>query len=232
MNSYVTIANTTSPTYDQAVGFNGLTTREVIMAYSHSGFSSFPCATSMFLDMMQLSHLRRRCAARPGTVSDLIPEARSIFRHIQDFNTSEWKETYPATDDFVLLAETFKAAIILYGLLTLPRLLAAQCHCPDSASTDIPRLYYRTLLFNFVVKGMDTVERNECFTWPIAVLGVAFHDGAPMIQSTLLQYLDGIIMRPGVDCGAVTLMLRLREFWGSGKSNWEDCFYRSTSVLA
>lgn len=232
MPSYATVANTTSPTNDQVMGFDMLTTEEVMLVYSHSGFSSFPCATVMFLDMMQITRLRQRCARKPQAVEDLVSEARSVFRQIQDFRTSDWKETYPRSDDSILLAETFKAAVILYGLLSLPRLLSSQCSSPDDDITESPRLYYRTLLFNLVVAGMTTVERNECFTWPIAVLGAAFHDGAPMVQNTLLQYLDGIIMRPGVDCGAVTLTSRLREFWESGKSTWEGCFYKSTSVLA
>lgn len=232
MSSYAMVANTTSPTHDQVIGFDMLTAEEVVMVYSHSGFSSFPCATAMFLDMMQITRLRRRCARNPKAVYDILPEAGSVFRQLQDFKTSEWKETYPLSDDSLLLAETFKAAIILYGLLSLPKLLASQCSCPDDATIANPRLYYRALLFDLVIKGMSTVERNECFTWPIAVLGAAFYDGAPMVKGSLVQYLDGIIMRPGVDCGAVTLVLRLREFWESGKSNWEGCFYKSTSVLA
>ncbi|KAJ3499278.1 hypothetical protein NLG97_g441 [Lecanicillium saksenae] len=229
---YATVANTTSPMHDQVVGFNVLTNAEIIMAYSHSGFSSFPCATTMFLDMMQITHFRRCCAADSSAAQELMPQARDVFCRLQDFNASEWKETYPVTEQFELLAETFRAAIILYGILSLPPLLSSQCACPDYATTERPHLYYRTLLFNLVAKGMKTLERNECFTWPIAVLGVAFWDGSPMIHNTLLQYLDGIIMRPGVDCGAVTLTLRLREFWASNKSSWEGCFYRLTSVLA
>lgn len=186
----------------------------------------------MFLDMIQITRLRCRCAADPNAVYDLIPEARKVFRQIQDFNTEEWKEIYPASDDYQPLAETFQAAIILYGLLSLPRLLTAQCKCPEGTEAENARAYYSAHLFNLVTTGMATVERNECFTWPIAVLGVAFHEDAPAIQRVLLDWLDGIILRPGVDCGAVTLVLRLREFWESGKKTWEGCFYKSTSVLA
>lgn len=232
MPSYATVANTTSPANDQVVGFDMLTAEEVMLVYSHSGFSSLPCATAVFLNMMQINRLRRRCAWKPQAVEDLVPEACSVFRQLQDFKTCEWIESYPRSDDFILLAETFRAAIILYGLLSLPRLLSSQCNGPHEASIESPRLFHRTHLFNLVVEGMAKVERNECFTWPIAILGAAFHDGAPIVQDTLLGYLDGIIMRPGVDCGAVTLTLRLREFWESGKSTWEGCFYKSTSVLA
>ncbi|KAJ4152723.1 hypothetical protein LMH87_009247 [Akanthomyces muscarius] len=54
----------------------------------------------------------------------------------------------------------------------------------------------------------------------------------PLEQERVLGYIENIRRQSGVDCGAATLVGIIPRFWESGKSAWDQCFYKPCQVLS
>lgn len=132
-----------------------------------------------------------------------------------------------------LFGRVYQAAAGLYMLLSLPQPLARLFSGTSNAECDeAARRRQRTILFQAINEARGPLANLQCGTWPLAVLGVAYHDGTPEEHAAIIRLLrESHRSTTNADCGAGTLIRDLPEFWASGKTGWEDCFYKPSHAL-
>ncbi|KAG5927172.1 hypothetical protein E4U42_002520 [Claviceps africana] len=246
MTVIANVANTTSPSHDLGTGCIYPGKDETRQLYSSTLYPSFPCATSLFMDMMRITELRSQqpsCAtSRDVQLRQSIVE---VFQSIDEFAPDGWTERYPLprTRDIAMIARTFKASVALYGVLALGKhqacwIGAASPFFPSLISSDGTGTY-RSLrralsshLSVVVEEAMRKLSNQESLSWPLSVLGVGVADGTEAEREFVKKSLFEVGMDPNADAGPMDSRGMLLEFWQSGRVQWDECFCRPTLVLA
>lgn len=258
-----TMANTTSPADDQIHGFMDWSTPEICTVYTTTMYSEMPCPTHLFLDIIRINRLRTQATAGVSYKDVIYSHARDIFASIESFSPENWTEPYsvPEKPEMTLVANIFKTAVALYGILSLPpppppppprsRSLPPPTSTtgvsvpvvsdgawpqhpkpPTMLSCEKSRLAFRQKLMREVCEATENKAIKIYLAWPLAVLGAALFDGSASDRTTVEQCLLKIRVPPQTYCGPTTSLTKLRAFWTSGKRGWEDCFDEPCSVLA
>ncbi|KAG5979430.1 hypothetical protein E4U55_005177 [Claviceps digitariae] len=249
MTVIANVANTTSPSHDLGTGYIYPSRDEIRHLYSSTLYPSFPCATSLFMDMMRITELRHQhqsCGSSRDAQMQLQQSIIEVFKSIDEFVPEDWTERYqlPQTRDITMIARTFKASVALYGVLALGKYQA--CWIGAAASPFFPSLTksggsgtYRSLrralsrhLGVVVEEAMRTLSNQESLSWPLSVLGVGVADGTAADREFVKKSLFEVGMDPNADAGPMDSRGMLLEFWQSGRTQWDECFRRPTLVLA
>ncbi|KAJ3482209.1 hypothetical protein NLG97_g7631 [Lecanicillium saksenae] len=213
------VGNTVSSVQDQVSEINDWNDADVMRVYTRLYFNGFSCPSRMFLAIHHITQLRVAAAALDCAIpisDDLFITAASIAREIRDFSASLWSETYQIPP---------QPLIALYGRVYQA---AAGIAMGDVAA----RWHQRTILFQAIEEARGPLKAFKCGTWPLAVLGVAYHDGTPDEHATIIRLLmEAHRNTTNADCGAGMLMRDLSEFWASGRTGWDDCFYKPSHAL-
>lgn len=241
-----TACNTTSPAGNQIIGVKDWSRNQVRLAYSFSSRDALPCPTELMFELIEITRLRTAVYTGRLARTQLYRRARKMAQAVGSFNPETWTEISYDTDSAARKgqARLFKAAVSLYAILSLPprltkpfalSLLPPQSS-PDSsitASTGVrvmlAREYYSTQLFQLCRELWDTLDGAN-MGWPMAVLGVAVLNN-PSQQDQLVAWLNDLCWIPGSKGGPNALLPLLVEFWASGKTQWDDCFYKPINVL-
>ncbi|KAJ3490004.1 hypothetical protein NLG97_g5876 [Lecanicillium saksenae] len=211
-----TACNTTSPPADQIHGFSDWSRKEVRLAYSHTGRPMLPCPTALFLEIIEITRLRRLVYTGERSRTQLFRIAVKIARAVDEFAPECWTESYDTHGPKCLLsARLFKTATTLYALLSLPprlsNLFASQ---PPTSNVMTSIQHHRDKLFALFAEAWEELSRKS-LGWPSAVLGVAVVDNPEQCQQ-LRTWLDAMRWIPSTDGGTHNLMPLLKEFWVSG----------------
>ncbi|TQW00584.1 hypothetical protein V2A60_001655 [Cordyceps javanica] len=228
------LSNTTSPAGCQLLGFHKFKDKQVLQVYTAGFFNLLPCPSCLFLEIHRITRLRVAVTtASPAMIHGLVPIATGIAKRIAGFSPGAWKESYdiPAEPTASLLARIFKTATTMYGLLSLPPVLG-HLFGPSHRMSRKQRCDLRNLLLEDMEEAHKSYPRLDSLSWVIAVLGVALHDGTANDRARLFKILDAIQQMPGVYSGPATLFDLLEAFWASGKSAWDDCFYKPSHTIA
>ncbi|KAJ3499062.1 hypothetical protein NLG97_g645 [Lecanicillium saksenae] len=219
---YSTLANTASPASNQISGLSNWSPDDVAAAYSHTGFHPAPCPTCVLQDIIRITRLRTMCLAEPTITSAFVPIAREVSRLLATFDPEEWTEPYSTPDApcVPLAGDMYKIGAILYGILSLPPVLAAEFAfipgaspiADDATIVENGRVYYARYLFGLVNRAVEELPRPQGICWPIAVLGVAMHDAPQEEKDLLLAHLKVVRAVPGADSGAANIDIKLRDF--------------------
>lgn len=179
--------------------------------------------------------------AEPTVTDAFVPIARELSRLLQTFVPEEWTEPYAKPEEpcMPLAGDLYKTAAILYGLLSLPPVLAAEfaslpgaSPAPDeAAAVEDGRLFYGQYLMGLVDRAMVELPLPQGVSWPIAVVGVAKHDGPQEEKDRLLKHLQALRRRTGADSGAANIEIKLRDFWFFGHTQWEQCYHEPINVI-
>ena len=210
--------------------------------YSNTFFPGFPCPSCLFLSIRRITRIRVQSHTwvGKGINSNLNAFASAIAAEVASFSPVTWKESYHIPDEpfLSLLAISFKTATQLYGILSLPPTLAihfCQTRVDDISGNRLSdaRKQLRARLIHYLdqIFRLDASLKYLC-TWLVATLGAASHDASPREQERVLGYIENIRRQSGVDCGAATLVGIIPRFWESGKSAWDQCFYKPCQVLS
>lgn len=239
------MANTTSPAANQIRGFTDWTTAEIRTVYPTTMYSEMPCPTHLFLNIRQINQLRVQAAGRASYRDVIWPTAREVFADIERFDPENWTEPYtvPKKPGMDIVARIFKTAVALYGMLVIPPPastdapsrdggLSPQCEKTTPASYEKLKMSFRMRLLRLVCTAMETRPVKLYLAWPLAVLGVALADGQATEREMVEDYLQKISRAPQTYCGPTTSLVKLRAFWASGKTQWEQCFDEPCPVLA
>lgn len=181
-------------------------------------------------------------------VSGFVPIAQQLAKNLQSFIPEEWQEPYSKPEEPcpALAGDLYRTGAILYGILSLPPLLAIEFAVdPQDKGQDTSsmaeyerfavienaRVSYGNYLLKQVDKAVTELPVLQALSWPIAVLGVARHDAPQEEKDRMLGYLKRLTMLPGHDSGAASVELKLCEFWGFNKTTWDECYYDPINVI-
>lgn len=200
---------------------------ELRTMYSFEVSSETPCPTELFLDIIQITRLRTRLKDGASFEDVILPAARNILTHVDGFSLEDWTEPYdiPDTPDFDIMGRVFKCTIKLYALLSL--FSATQ----ESQLDGFRRHTVRDHLVE-LIREATQVLRSKCpLAWPLSVLAVSLVDGKDedkaLVESILLsatKYDHFFVPQYRVKI--------FREFWASGKTTWDECYYVPFAPLA
>lgn len=222
---------------------------DIALSYSHTGFTALPCSTILFQAMSRINHIRNLASAceTPEAIEDLLPLTTEVFAKIQSFDPNNWQEAY-STDYpyYPLIGTIFQLAIPLFAILSLPPALAAVFTYPpidaqqlvdgdvaDSTPTtdhEDARRRYRDHLRKVFRQGVADELVHEGLMWPAAVLGASLSDEEDG-REDIRNFVGNARWAPGNDGGAFCLYEKLEEFWASGRTTWDQCFYEPINII-
>lgn len=176
-------------------------------------------------------------------------EANSIARAINAFDPSNWDELWDTTGEIITqYGGAFQAAMNLYGILSLPPYLAAAFACPhdpaqehqtgtDAAQTDRldvlapePRKLYLGRLRVHFKELFDADVYKVGLMRLCGVMGAAAYDDST-VQGAARAFLVEALEKRWSEGGAARLHTKLEEFWASGRTSWDECFYEMIRVI-
>lgn len=188
----------------------------------------------MFLSMFHISRLRARIASRGLHATDKLSVQKTLDI-ISRFDVIAWaKEEYPdQVEKYSLMARLFVVAIRMYGILSLPRsaVVAWARSSPDIAPQSLltfekVRGQQKKKLFEVLRLAQATIESAKPLLWPLIVAGVAASN--PTTDAADQAFVDQCMMSiwkdPRIKCKYLMLMEKIRAFWRTGKTEWDDCF--------
>lgn len=202
-----------------------LSYKSLRQAYRLGVYSSFPCPSALFMEIHTISHVRLAISGKYSYDSSTIQNTiNGILNRITAFDADNWKESFrmPKCLDVPLIALLFKRAVYLYGLQTLFPL-------PESA---IIEYEYRKEELLFLIRHM--MYRRLCILalpWPLAVLGVSLRGSSKENQQVVLDGQAILEEIPMATCAVMMTTKKLKEFWASDKTTWDDCWQEAHMVI-
>ncbi|KAJ3478464.1 hypothetical protein NLG97_g8572 [Lecanicillium saksenae] len=180
------------------------------------------------------ARLRARAFAGELTETSLTASVHHLFDEVSSVEVDDWiRETSAHTDNAVDLAAIFRAAVLLYGILALPRravALWARSLAGNEGITRLDaygsvRLAQQKALLKMMRELAPRLTCRCCITWPLTVLGVAVSDGwLDDARDFVVESFLFVSAERGEGGGGFKTLRKLREFWSSGKTGWDDCF--------
>lgn len=207
---------------------------EIAGFFSKELNGEMPCPTTLFLEIIRITRLRRRLAEGFSFSAVIAPQLAEIMERLDAFVPETWEEPYgvPEQPEFLLMARVFKAAVTLYAVLTLPP--------PEHRSTpgaveawDQRRVALRDELLELMRESCMMLRSKAALSWPLAVAGVAVVDSKPEDQEFVASVFtseDG--GRGGSFYSPTYFVGKLRTFWESGTTRWEDCYSEPCPPMA
>lgn len=228
--SILTFANAFGPTDDQVASLSDWTISEVRKIFSVSFFPRRGIPTRLFVAIEKITRLRVLAAKNESFERVLRPTARAICDDIESFAPSQWGETYhlPDTEYTLLLGELWKTTVTLYGFLSLPPTVGTYLSSCDEAHTspfeERKGLYCKKLLQEIDCMMQRPGYNRYICVWPLAVLGAGLVNGQHQERARVLSHLQVIWRDPSSFSGAILAYSKLKRFWSSGRTAWDDCF--------
>lgn len=87
---------------------------------------------------------------------------------------------------------------------------------------------HREELLALLRQTWDSLRYHGGLAWPLIVAGVAASDGSAQDRDYIDRRLCYIWQRPLTAATFLLAVEKLRAFWRSGKTGWEDCFDEPT----
>lgn len=242
--------NTTSPANQQVEGFGKLTTESLKQGFDLALEPNLPCPTDFLITIVRITSLRGIVARAGGsyeTEQKRLPPAEKTSQQVMDmfnamkvFDIHEWAKNQVAQypDVTPALVKLFVVAIRLYGILTLPRSAILPWATSEAAlyptipGLDIHpsvRAWHRKELLAQLRVMWETVTYKCGLAWPLIVVGVAAAEGSAEDRAFIDECLFSIWKQPHTAAGFISSLEKLRVFWESGRTEWEDCFDEPTA---
>lgn len=239
--------NTTCPADQQIKGSDDFTDDEIKTLVDFDPSKVEPCPVEFHLTRVRITRLRvllARGKAAPAHASVAV-KMQAIFDTLLLFDLEAWvadrfgDKSDEARQQARIMGPIYAVAIRLYGILALPAsAVAAWAMLPPQATSAYPavvgcstheslRRRHRDELLRLLRGSWAHVQLKMWLTWPLAVVGVAVADGddaAAANQDFVDASLLAIWRLPDVSSSSITALEKLRVFWGSGKTGWEECF--------
>lgn len=240
-NSFAVAINTTSHPSMQLRGFEAYTDDDVVKLAGHRGHQDFDTPVPLIIATRHVSRLR--CEAADGThaASALKIGVRDLLNSIIRFDAAQWahNKEHPAQSEIYAHARIYQEAILLYGILSLPRLAVASWSDTSSHSRfstthafQSVRLSHRRKLLDLLGPYRGTFENRLDMTWSLLVAGVSLGcDGSIRDRNFITESMLAIWSNPVTRCSPILCLNKLVAFWESGKASWDDCFDEPTPCL-
>lgn len=213
-----TAINTTSPPTDMISAEFSLTNDDIFTCYASTLYSSFTCPTHLFLCVRDINQLRRDMAHGKQSFGKIQATALSILERVEAFQPSSWFERYemPRMAFRMILARMYKCAVALFARLTLAK--RARIEYDDAR-----RLEDARYLAKLILSTADIVPiQPTC--WPLIVAGVGLAGASFADKSKVMDRIYEVAWLAHGSDGPFKVLDRLRIFWASGKTEWDECF--------
>ncbi|KAM3513521.1 hypothetical protein MY11210_002808 [Beauveria gryllotalpidicola] len=236
-------SNTTSPASGQVLGHHHYTDKQLRKVLDSDISSDMPCPTDLYIALAHISLVRHRAALdRLEKQEEVYSLARQVLADITDFDPVSWanKNEFVSKDITLLIGQLYHAAVRLFSTMTLPRAAVLAAY-PCATSYQSLRASQRRALVELIKQGLCIVEFSHSLAWPVIVAGVAAgtaHDEAEAdpdyndalrTQEFADQYYYNAWMKPIASIVDLLILQKLRSFWQSGKTAWDDCFHEPTA---
>ncbi|KAM3511839.1 hypothetical protein MY11210_004530 [Beauveria gryllotalpidicola] len=229
--------NTTCPARQQVHGFDDYADHQLVSILESAYSTSMQCPTELYIAMVHISRLRAALARKDGKLDRTVVEqqVRCIFASIARFDADDWAagpEFKDKRDTVAKVGRIYAIAVRLYGIMTLPPSAVAWCVTPTSglegqqqpATHSTLRSHQRDELLALTRRSWGQLRHTTSLCWPLIVAGVALADGSAEDQDFIEKSLLSIWSLPNTSACFITAIRKLRPFWDSGKTGWEDCF--------
>lgn len=235
--------NTTCPANQKVQGADRFTDEDIEALMKFDPTQVEPCPVVFHLARVHITRLRFTLSEYKTSQEqiNLALKVLEIFDRICLFELEPWiKEKFGDKDqekqDYArIMARIYAVAIRLYGILTLPRsaviawvassadIRSAYPILPDLGIYESLRVHHREGLLQMLRKQWDGDKLKHWLGWPFLVLGVAVADDVEnqrFVNNSLLE----IWKIPSVTNSFISVLDKLRVFWASGSTEWDDCF--------
>ncbi|TQV93714.1 C6 zinc finger domain-containing protein [Cordyceps javanica] len=232
----VITANTTSPARQQVLGYDHYTDDQLRKVLKFDTSTDIPCPIELIVIIVLVTRLRVRAAAAADapahgttTTSSLQLAVGDIFRRIDEFDLDAWLEEKQFAEMAIAPAvgEIFYLAVRLYAILTLPGEAVLVAHPDGQESTEELRFLYRRKLSDRLRETIPQVVYYPGLRWPIIVAGVAAgaDDGDALWDRQFVEeQMYRMWKHPLTNTTVFVGLQKLRSFWESGGTDWEECF--------
>ncbi|OAQ96194.1 hypothetical protein LLEC1_03076 [Akanthomyces lecanii] len=235
-------ANSTSPSDQQIRGFEAYTDKDVEFLFSRDVNPDLPCPAPLFVVLKNLNQLRGRIADDNCPKALLERTVRDLFDRVSAFNHDRWAETiaFEAGDLAATMSRIFQVAVRLYGILSLPHsaivywaVATRYPRLPGASIYDSVRIAHRRELLDLLYPFRGRFRSLLSLAWPVTVAGVSLGgDGSAEDCRFIAEALLGMWKSPLSRVGPILCLEKLRVFWDSGKTVWDDCFDEPVPPLA
>ncbi|KAJ6783076.1 hypothetical protein PWT90_06076 [Aphanocladium album] len=243
---HIVYQNTTTPALRHSLGYNNYTDNQLEVFLDDTEFDSeMPFPVGQKLLLIHLTRLRYQVATSAISQSRAASIVLELFRRLSSIDVASWAHRIggfgPAANQ--ALARIHHDAVWLYAILALPRrvllrwaetqpLLASDGGSPIPDALDRQRVLYRSRLLARIRRLHPELEYPAALSWPLVVAGVAAAAAAADGPEQDRDFVDGslyaIWQRPVGNPCAFLCLTKLRAFWASGRTGWEDCFDEPT----
>ncbi|KAJ6790413.1 hypothetical protein PWT90_07656 [Aphanocladium album] len=243
-SSLTFVYNTTTPPLEHCLGYYDYTDEQlgVILLNGDRIYHDRPFPIPHALVLIHLTRLRYELATSAWEAppwESLVVFIRGQYRKLHSFDEDGWavQTTGYSAAHHKALAEVYRVAIWLYAILTLPRPAVSQWaevdmplpSCGQAINAyDRVRTLYRSELLTCLRRVYHELTYPRGVYWPLIVAGVAAVDGAEEDRAFVDDCMHSIWLNPLGGSGMFSSLEKLRRFWASGKTNWDDCFYEPT----
>ncbi|KAJ6780976.1 hypothetical protein PWT90_05401 [Aphanocladium album] len=242
MLKFAIAVNSTTPPSMQLRGFDAYTDDDMVKLASHRDHLDFDTPIPLLQTLRRISQLR--CAGADGTYMRSAPDrvVRDVLNDILRFDAVEWArgKKHPAAEGELLAhAQIHQEAILLYGILSLPRSAVAswsdvvsRLRPPTVHAFDHVRSCHRRKLLDLMYPYRGTFDSRLDLTWSLLVAGVSLgYDGSAQDRDFVRESMLGVWSNPITRCSPILCLDKLIIFWKSGKAAWDDCFDEPTPCL-
>ncbi|KAJ3496537.1 hypothetical protein NLG97_g2587 [Lecanicillium saksenae] len=242
--THAAMANTTSPPGRQIREFDHYSDEEMQKIYDYRFMAGFSCPFDIFASIIHISRLRVQVHYEklPGPVLDAA--VQQILKKIRTFDAENWvKEKGLDEENIAQLGRIYQTATLLHGILTLPRPAVVAWVLSDS-TTGHPKVsnpgsiykntldIYKKQLFALIREVWPKLINQSGIRWPLIVAGVAVAKGGPEVERSFVEGALLAIWASPLEGGVTGQFLGcLRDFWASGKTEWDDCFKEPMLVI-
>lgn len=230
------MANTTSPSSDQITASTHLQLVDTISdLYSLGVFPSFPCAQSLFLEIIRINYLRQKMQNHAASLTSDSTNASilGILERIDSFSPESWLRSSSASHakEGLLIAQTFQSAVALFALTSLPWPLDTTPTATPGFGQRTMRSHHRTRLFSLLGAATESPVLKNTVAWPLVVAGVVAAAGAQDERVFVKKHLSEMSRDTGNASPLVAIGI-LERFWAIGKAQWDDCFDKPYAIVS
>lgn len=217
-------------------GLHDWTSDQVRRIYSEALFFALECPTTLFLCILRVNRLRVKAAKTEWGPEKLALEGSSILGEIYRFDADNWVEPYdiPLEPYYTHVAQIFKASVSLYALCSLPRSTVAAFLNRGSSFDHASHLesLMRKHLIDRINSFLQVSTTLSTLPWPLAVLGFSASSGTASERAAVERILHRLCVSELIGPqGSTVLLKQLKEFWSSGRKEWDECFNEPIVVL-
>lgn len=224
-------ANTTSPVRNRITRFDDVDDDHIRTLVGDDLFRDMPCPTDLLIQIAHINKLRVLAANANGSrrqQASIQALSQDIFKAVASFDPGNWKESYalPEAPSIPLLASVYKTAVVMYGALSLSSSASVSWASYFSPGPACNIMHARNLsdFMNQLRELWSLCEYRAALCWPLVVAGVALANGPFEDQVFVSDCVQQIWLDPIAYCGPSLCLHKLRIFWHSGRTEWEDCF--------